>query len=72
MDNVLIDIKQMEARRDKLYDGLSQQGYDISKPEGKCWLKDPFPRKVNSFSTLKLEVGSLTQCLKFHMKAVST
>ena len=52
MDNVLIDIKQMEARRDKLYDGLSQQGYDISKPEGKCWLKDPFPRKLNSLSTL--------------------
>ena len=48
MDNVLIDVKQLEARRDKLYDGLSQQGYDISKPEGtgcfsRCWFKDSFP-----------------------------
>ena len=38
MDSVLVDIGQMEGRRDKLYSGLSKQGYDISKPQGSFYM----------------------------------
>ena len=38
MDGVLIDIGQMEARRDKLFFGLSKHGYDISKPQGSFYM----------------------------------
>ena len=38
MDDILIDIGQMEARRDKLFLGLSKQGYEISKPQGSFYM----------------------------------
>ena len=33
MDRVLIDLGQMQAKRDKLYEGLRGQGYEITKPQ---------------------------------------
>ena len=33
MDRVLIDLGQLQARRDKLHAGLTGQGYEITKPE---------------------------------------
>merc|ERR1712212_815631 len=32
MDKVLIDIKQLEARRDRLHSGLCKLGYSVTKP----------------------------------------
>ena len=33
MDRVLVDLGQLQARRDKLHAGLRGQGYEITKPQ---------------------------------------
>jgi len=47
MDSVLIDIGQLEARRDKLFNGLSEMGYDVTKPQGTFYMMLKCPRGLN-------------------------
>ena len=47
MDRVLIDIGQLQARRDKLHTGLSGQGYHITKPQGTFYMMLKCPRGLS-------------------------
>ena len=47
MDRVLIDLRQMQAKRDKLYAGLSGQGYHITKPRGTFYMMLKCPRDLS-------------------------
>jgi len=47
MDKVLIDIKQLEARRDRLHSGLCKLGYSVTKPQGSFYMMVKCPRGLS-------------------------